>query len=485
MKTRISAKYVIGYAAGDHQILPNACIVYEGEQIIYVGRDYPGSVDEDIDAGNAILSPGFIDLNALGDIDHALFDTWQGDDLRNGLTWSTDYLHNHGPVFTPAEAEFRREFAAAQLARNGITTLMAISAETYLQWCEDYDDMAYLAQAVDRLGLRAYLGPSYRAAAPYFDGQNTQLHWDEPAGQGGLAAAVRFAKDFHGAAQGRIRAMLAPARIETQTEELLVASRRWADTLACPLRLHAAQGLGEVALIKQATGRRPLPYLRDIGFLGEQTFIPHCWTVPGHSLMDPEETGDDLQILVDNGTNVIFCPLPSARLVGVMESFDRYRQRGIRVCLGTDSAPPSMLKVMETANVLMKRVDVSRTAASFADLYRAATLEPAAALGRTDIGRLDVGAQADYFVLDLGRAHTGPTFDPIRTMVMNADSRDITRVCVAGRPVIEAGQIVTVDTSDYAQKAQEFLDKYAAAFSRQDYLCRPTVDLLPASFPLG
>lgn len=483
MRTAVRAKYLIAHDGRDHCILRDGVMVHEDDRIVFVGH---GEVeaDEVIDAGNAVVFPGFIDLNALGDIDHALFDTWQDDDLRRGITWSEEYLHDHGPVFTPEEARFRRQFAAAQLALNGITTVMAISAETYLDWCEDYDDIAYLAAAVEELGTRAYLGPSYRDAAPYTDGRQTLLHWDEEKGRAGLADAERFLRDFDGAAGGRIRGMVAPARIETMTEERLRQSRDLADRFGCPIRLHAAQGLWEIDLIKERTGRRSIPYLRDIGFLGERTIIPHAWTVPGHSMMDSAETGDDVGILAEHGVTVVFCPLPSARLVGVMESYDRYRARGVRVCLGTDSAPPSMLKAMELGNVLMKRVDADRTAASPADLFRSATTDPADMLGRPDLGRLSAGAQADYVIVDLGREHIGPTFDPIRTLVMNADSRDISEVRVAGRPVVQQGAIVTVDTSSYLEKAQAVLDRYAAAFSEQDYLRRPTAELLPPSFPV-
>ena len=94
------------------------------------------------------------------------------------------------------------------------------------------------------------------------------------------------------------------------------------------------------------------------------------------------------------------------------------------------------------------------------------------------------GAQADYFVLDLDGTHIGPHADPIRTLIMNCDGRDITRVVVAGRTIVEDKQIQTVDTSDYQQRAQAFLEKYMAAFSNSDYKRRPASELFPPSFPV-
>jgi cytosine/adenosine deaminase-related metal-dependent hydrolase len=483
--TRIKAAFIIGYADGDHCILPDAELVHEDGTIVFVGRDYPGKVDIDIDAGEAIVSPGFIDLNALADIDHALFDSWPDPGRRLGLVWSESYLGDHGAVFTREQARFRREFALSQLVRNGITTLMPIASESYHEWCEDYEDLADTAAAVEDLGVRAYLGPSYRTAVPYTDGKRVMLHEDERRGLDGLDQAVRFAQDYEGRAHGLIRAALLPARIETQTEQTLRLTRQAADELKVPVRLHAAQGLFEVETMIARTGRRPLPYLADLGFLAERTYIPHAWAIPGHPHMPASAgTGDDLALLAGSGTSVLLCPIPMAHYGGMLDNYDSYRDRGVRIVLGTDSAPPNMIRAMDLAMGMTKTLTGDRSSAQAADLFRSATLDPAESLGRSDLGRLAPGAQADYFVLDLSSSHIGPYADPIRTLIMNSDGRDITRVVVAGRTIVDRGEIVTVDTSDYRERAQAFLNQYIASLSDSDYARRPIHELLPPSFPL-
>lgn len=485
MITRLKAAFVIGYADNDHCILRDAELVHDDADILFVGREYSGHVDVEINAGQAIVSPGFIDLNALADIDHAIFDSWPDASRRLGLVWSEAYLKDHGAVFTREQARFRREFALSQLVRNGITTLMPIASESYHEWCEDYQDMADTAEAVEAIGLRAYLGPSYRTAVPYTDGTNVLLHEDERRGLAGLEDAIRFAQDFEGRASGLIRTALLPSRIETQTGQTLRLTRKAADELGIPVRLHAAQGLFEIETMIARTGKRSLPYLADLGFLADRTFIPHAWTVPGHPLM-PEAfgAGDDLGLLAESGANVLLCPIPMAHYGGMLDNYDSYRERGIRIVLGTDSAPPNMIRAMDLAMGMTKSVTGDRSSAQAADLFRSATLDPAEALGRPDLGRLAPGAQADYFVLDLANQHIGPYGDPIRTMVMNADGRDISRVVVAGRTIVDQGGIVTVDTSDYRERAQDFLDHYIASFSVSDHAKRPTQELLPPSFPL-
>lgn len=491
MITRIRAKFVIGFAHGDHTIIENGELVHDDDRIIFVGRDYEGPTDVEVDAGNAVLSPGFIDTNALADIDHAIFDSWHTAEHFLGLSWSEQYLHDHGPRFDRESMRFRREFAISQLIRNGITTMMPIAAETYLEWCETYEDMADTAEAVEALGIRAYLGPSYRTHVPYTDGTRGLLFEDEQRGLDGLADAVRFIEDFAGSGNGLIRGALLPARIETQTERTLRATREAADSLGVPVRLHAAQGLGEIEHLVARTGLRSIPYLHSLGFLAPTTFIPHVWTVPGNSLLPAHlaarEHGvvgnDDLALLAATDTSVIFCPIPTAHYGGGIQSFDTYRDRGVRVVIGTDSAPPNMLRGLDLATAMTKAQSNDRSTGQAADLFRAATLDPAKALGRDDLGRLAQGAQADYFVLDLDRVHIGPHGDPIRTLVMNGDGRDIVRVVVAGRTIVDDGQIVTVDTSSYVGRAQEFLGNYMADHTRSDFARRPLEKLLPPSFP--
>ena len=62
-RTRIDAKMIIAYQAGEHRLLENGCLVVEDGQIIHVGRHFDGPVDEQIDAQNRIVTPGLINTH--------------------------------------------------------------------------------------------------------------------------------------------------------------------------------------------------------------------------------------------------------------------------------------------------------------------------------------------------------------------------------------------------------------------------------------
>lgn len=482
MPTKLTARFVIGYADGDHVIYPHGEVVYDGDTISFVGHGYPGPVEATHDYGDAIISPGFIDLDALGDIDHAILDTWLTPEQAAGQRWSESYFRA-GPheLSTPEEELFKRRYALVQLILNGITTAMPIAAETYRAWAETYDEFAGTAAAAGELGLRMYLGPSFRAGTNVTRADGTpEVLWDEARGAAGLEEAARFIRDFDGAHDGLIRGALLPARIETNTLDILRRTKAYSDEFGCPLRLHAAQGAQEVRFLRAWYDKRPLELLAELGILGPRTSIPHATT-----LGDVGAGGDpfaDLALLRDSGTTVIHCPLISARHGGLLDSFDRYQGAGVNIALGTDTFPPDMIRVLDYGSNLGKIATRNQAGSAAADLFRAATLGGARALGRDDLGRLAPGARADITIVNLSALHSGPIDDPIRTMLYNTNGTSVHTVIINGRTVMANRQLLGTDVAALRAQAQDYFERYKAAYTERDYLHRAPDDLFPPSF---
>ncbi|MEU3606893.1 chlorohydrolase family protein [Streptomyces sp. NPDC035033] len=484
MRTLVTASHVIGYdpRTDDHVLFRDAQVVYEGSRIVHVGHGHdPAACDEVIDAGQAVVGPGFVDLDALADIDHALLDTWHADE--RGLEWSREYVQA-GPaaVFDAEERAFIRAYALSQLLRNGITTAMPIAAETHSDWAESYDDLAATAAAAARLGLRVYLGPSYRSGVPVVtpDGER-DIWWEEDKGEEGLADAIRFVRDFDGAHDGLIRGALLPCRIETLTPELMRATALAAEELDCPVRLHCLQGTGELRRLAARHATTPLALLRETGLLGPRLLVPHAIYIGGHSQVDAPYAGELDELATIGG--IVHCPHTMVRYGAALEDFDRYRAAGVTIAMGTDSFPPDMIRNMDYGTNLSKLTTGRLEAGSAADYYRAATLGGARALGRTDLGRLAPGALADLVVVRLDHPRTGPVDDPVRTMLMNTSGADVDTVVVNGRTVLRSGTVPGIDEPAWRTRAQALFDRMKAAYTTRDYLHRPPHALFPPSFP--
>jgi cytosine/adenosine deaminase-related metal-dependent hydrolase len=63
--TSIRGRFVVGIDGHDRCLVPVEEVVFRDEIILYVGRRYPGPGDRRIEAGNAVIGAGFIDLEAL------------------------------------------------------------------------------------------------------------------------------------------------------------------------------------------------------------------------------------------------------------------------------------------------------------------------------------------------------------------------------------------------------------------------------------
>ena len=475
-RTRLRAAHVIGFNGKGHVLWRNGEVVFEDGRILFVGTGFEGRIDEDIDHAQAVIGPGFIDLDALGDIDSTVLTLDNGPEWKLGRVWTEQYLAE-GPreAYSPEEETFKYRYAFAQLILNGITTAMPITSMTYRAWGESDEEFAAVAGVAGELGLRSYLGPCYMSGVTLTDGQgNLSQHWDEAKGLKGLAEAERFIRDFDGAHQGLVRAMLAPDRIETCTPALLEGTARVARETGVPVRLHCCQSRYEVELVKRLRGASPYRWLDSLGLLRPGAVLPH-----GIYLED-----GDLELLARSGAAIVHCPVVFARDGEALESFASYQSCGVTIALGTDTAPPDLLDNMRQG-LNICRVMEGRAASSAADFYTAATLGGAKALGRDDIGRLSPGAQADITVFDLSGFHLGPVDDPVKTMILSGSGRDFTESWIAGRCVMRRREIPGMDLDSMRHRAQAQFEKLKASHTPRAPGTPSVESLFTPSFPVA
>ncbi len=479
---------VVGFDGTQHVLWRDGEVVFEGSRIVFVGRGYSGPVDQWIDYGNALIGPGFIDLDALGDLDSTVLTLDNGDECNMGRMWSEDYLAT-GPreSYSTEEEVFKYRYAFTQLIRNGITTAMPITSMYYREWAETYDEFASVASVAIELGLRTYLGPCYMSGMSYWRADGTLRHyWDEARGLAGLDAAERFFKDFEGAHNDLIRGALLPDRIQTCTPKLLQRTAALSRELNAPMRLHCCQGFGEVAMVKRLRSASPLAWLEKLHLLTPRSLLPHGIYTDGDQ---------DLQRLVDGGASLVHCPVVFARDGEALNSFGRYRAKGINLALGTDTWPADLLENMRQGLNIARLMEGDGSLTSTLDMYNAATLGGAKALGRDDIGRLAPGAKADITVFSLRGLHLGPLFDPLKNLVLAGRGDDCIASYIDGRCVMHDGQVQGVDYLALQQQAQRQFETLmrshsARAFGQPDWktLFKPAIpfaDAYSAHMPLS
>jgi cytosine/adenosine deaminase-related metal-dependent hydrolase len=220
--------------------------------------------------------------------------------------------------------------------------------------------------------------------------------------------------------------------------------------------MHTAQSNYELEFIREQYGKTPVELLEDLGVLDSRWLLTHSLYIGGNH---PETEERDLELLAENGVSVANCPWIYSFRGGYLNSFSRYRRAGINMCLGTDTFPQDILRELRWGAMMAKVAEQSPEAGTAAELYNAVTLNPAAYLGRRDLGRLAPGAKADLVFVDFDRFSIGPTEDPIRSLVYFATAADVKKVVVDGEVIVENYRSTRVDEAAVVCSSSPVSDK--------------------------
>ena len=480
----LTAKWVVGHSRGRHHLIEHREVVFEDGTIVFVGRGFDGDVARREDYGLALIGPGFVDLDALSDLDTTILAFDNQPAWKKGRVWPRSYI-NAGPyeMYSREELAFQKKHAFATLIRNGITTALPIASLFYRAWGETVEEFSDAAEAAAQLGLRAYLGPGFRTGNQVVetDGSIT-THYDEERGLRELDEAIAFCRRFEGTGGGLIRTMLAPDRIETCTPELVRRTAAAGNELKVPVRQHSCQSKIEYDLVLAQHGMSPPEWMASLGLLNERTLLPHGTFVSGSRHIT--RPGRDLEIIRDAGSTIVHCPLVSGRHGNVIDHFGRYRSMGLKIGLGTDTAPPDMIANMQAGMILTRVTAGNVTAVRSEDYYDAATIGGADALCRSDLGRLAAGAAADITVFDLHRPHSGQVIDPIQTMMLTGHGRDFSTVVIDGRFVMENRIIPGIDEAADNARAQAQFERLMTLYPERTHGHPPVQEIFSSSYPV-
>ncbi len=116
------------------------------------------------------------------------------------------------------------------------------------------------------------------------------------------------------------------------------------------------------------------------------------------------------------------------------------------------------------------------------ELFHAATIGGATALGRDDLGRLAVGAKADVVMLDLDAPGMRPVRDPLRSFFFSAADRAVRHVFVDGRQVVTDGKVLAIDHAGLSQSLQESQEAFVHNAPYVDFRGRTADEISPTSF---
>src|SRR5689334_9571139 len=479
MKTLIQGGYVVGFDGREHEIIKDGVVVYENDRVAFVGKDYKDRVDKKIDAKGCLVSPGLIDTHFHSGINAS-------DYLLNEANkvdyFASNYLSHVPPQRESAkhahlkDVDVRQRFSLIHVLKSGVTTTLEIGGPG--------NDPAPFIAMVDEVGIRCYTGPSYKNVSFFQDREGRlEYDWNDARGSEGLERAVEFAKKYNGVCNGRMNTMLFPGHVDTCTPDLLKQTRRAAKEIGVRVQIHATINLFEFHTVLQRERATPIELLKRIGFLDPQVSLSHCIFIADHS-WTAYPFGDDLKIIADSGASVAYSPLKYLKLGILMESFDRYRQAGINMGIGTDTFPKDTLSDMLYAAIASRVAEKSFLPGHPRDVYNAITLGGATMLGRDDLGRLQKGAKADITIVNLRDIAFGAVRDPIRSLMETAVSRDVRTVIVDGEILVDNGKYLRLDEQELLDRVQVKGEQVWDSVEKWHWTGKRIDEIVPPSFKM-
>lgn len=254
-----------------------------------------------------------------------------------------------------------------------------------------------------------------------------------------LAATTDAIEQHHDPSPGSMLRMgVAPCSPFSVTGDLLVEAAKLARDKGVRLHTHLAETTDEDDYCHQHFGKAPVDHMADLGWLG-----PDVWFAHGIHFSDAA-----VATLARTGTGVAHCPSSNARLGAGVCRTRALRDAGAPVGLGVDGAASNeSSSLVEEARhaLLFARAIGGPTALTVRDALDLATIGGARVLGWDDrIGSIEVGKEADLALWRIdGLAHADIA-DPVAALVLGA-APPLELLLVAGRPVVQADQLLTVD----------------------------------------
>jgi 5-methylthioadenosine/S-adenosylhomocysteine deaminase len=389
-------------------------------EILAVGDLAAGAGDEVLDAEGAVVMPGLVNAHT-----HVAMTLFRGyaDDKALGR-WLEEDIWPAEAELTATDVRAGAELGMVEMIRSGTTA-----------FADMYFHVPEIAAAVEAAGLRAVLGHTAITVGK-----------DESAAEEDVAQSVAVAREFDGAADGRISTTVQPHSLTTVDEAHLrecVAAAREADI---PLTFHANETRQEVEPIVEQRGVRPLEYADEVGLLGEEDFLAH-----GVHLDERE-----IDLLAERDTAVVHCPASNMKLASGMAEVQRLRNRGVPVALGTDGAASN--NDLDVFDELRDAAMVGKLAADDAAAVDAGTAVEMATVGGAramglDAGRIEAGRPADLAVVDFEAPHLRPNHDPVSHLAYAARGSDVRHTVCDGQVLMRDRTVQTVDEREVLERA--------------------------------
>lgn len=414
----------------DREEFSGGHILIKNDKIISIGsNDYQGEADEVIDASNMVVLPGFINTH------HHFYQTLTRNIPRMQnvklFSWLMDYYEVWREL-TEEGVTVSTKTAIAELMKSGTTTssdhLYLFPQKTSAQLID------VEIEAAKEMGIRFHptrgsmsLGKS-KGGLPPDDVVQTEAEIQ--------ADTERLVAKYHDDSIGSmLHIALAPCSPFSVTSELMRSTANYAKANNLLIHTHLAETLDEEKFCINKFGKRPVEYVKSLGWISDNAWFAHTVHL----------NDEEIKLMGKAGCGVSHCPTSNMRLGSGIARIKEMMNAGISVSLAVDGSASNdssnMLTEIRNA-MLLSRLREEQYWLTARDVLHIATRGGTQVLGRTDIGQLSVGKQADIALFAVNSIeYAGGMSDPLAALVFNVRQAPVDYLIINGKVQVRNGKL--------------------------------------------
>ncbi|MAS33917.1 MAG: hydrolase [Anaerolineaceae bacterium] len=374
--------------------------------------------DTVIDANDRLLMPGLINCHA-----HVPMVLWRG--LAEDASverWFNDLMWPLENNLQPEDVYWGMLLGLIEQIESGVTSV-----------ADHYFHMTYAAHAVEKIGARALLGYAM------FGSQGLPM----------VEETAAFVRQYQGAANGRIRTIMAPHAPYTCDDDFLRAAAQAAQKIGVGVHIHVSETSQQTIASLRKRGKTPLQVLEQTGILDVPTILAHvCGATP-----------TDIRLMEKYPVGIAHAIKTYLKLGHPTAPLLQFIAANLPIGLASDGVVSnSTLNLWETLRLMaltQKEKAGIGEAMPIAQALAIATHGSARVYGQPDeLGAIAPGYLADLILIDLNGTHHQPLYNTPASLVYNMQAPDVRTVIIDGQVIMQDRQLLTIDKAEVFAQVQ-------------------------------
>ena len=399
-----------------------------GKRIAGIGKEPRGfSADKVINGSSKTLMPGLINCHG-----HAYMSVMRNyaDDVPFNV-WLFERVSPIEDAMTSEEAYWGNLLSFMEMIRTGTTT---------------YVDM----QMFPRMAVKACADTGMRGVI------SRGLVGSDRNDEGGKKRIAQALDEMeYGKSIGaNCEYALGPHAIYTCGEDFLRYVTEISAEKDLMLNIHLTETEYEYETCLKEHGCTPVEYLEKLGMYERHILLAHCVYLKD----------SDYAILRNPNIHVVTNPASNMKLANGFAPVPKMLKEGLQVCLGTDGPASNnslnMFGEMRLLSMAQKGAEKDALVMTAEETLRLATVNGAKAIGRDDLGTIEVGKTADLVLIDENNPNLWPIYNRKASLVYSAYGTEVSDVMIGGKFVYRNGHYTTIDEERVYYEMEKIAGKY-------------------------